>query len=314
MIGQALTTYFIQRDCPVVHLVRRPVKDELCEIFWDPLKGELDVKELEGFDVVINLAGLSIIGLWTPKRKRLLLESRVHGTSLLADKLSKIESKPAVFINASGINIYGRNTLEEEGFSEESTEDGKDYLARVIRRWEAAAQNLVDVGVRVCHLRMGAVLSPSGGMLGKMLKAFRLAAGGRIGKGAQALSWVSLEDVTEIIWHLIEREELEGPINVVAPEPVSNKEFTATLAKAVSMPAFFHIPAFLVRILLGEMGETLMLSSIKCQPKKLLDSGFEFKLGTLKECLASQLNVSFEEKVEEETVDEEKVDEESEEK
>ena len=290
MVGKALTAWLVRHDCPVVRLVRRPVVDELTEIFWNPLKKEVDSSKLVGFDIVIHLAGYSVAaGLWSLKTKKKILDSRVAGTELLATEILKMANPPKLFMTASGVHVYGRNGADDEAFDEESPEKGDDFLSEVIRKWEKAAVPVKESGVRTCHLRLGAVLSPTGGMLKKMLPAFKFAAGGRMGNGKQQLSWIDLQDCIRSIWHCIETEDISGAVNVVAPEVVSNKQFTKALAQAVGMPAFLPVPEFILSGFLGDMADCLMLASIKCSPSKLQSSGFEFEYGTLREALNHQL-------------------------
>lgn len=291
MVGKELTRWLVHHDCPVVRLVRRPVKDKLSEIFWDPEKGELDGSKLVGFDAVIHLAGENVAsGLWTSKKKQAIMDSRVKSTDLLVKTIESLKEKPKVFISSSGINIYGQNQDEDPPFTEDSPESGKDYLSDVVRKWESASKVLSMVDVRVCHLRFGAILSPTGGLLKKVLPIFKFAAGGRLGNGKQMMSWVSLNDVVKSIWHILNNAEVKGAVNVCSPETVSNKQFTKALAKAVGLPAIFPAPSFIINGIFGEMAENLMLVSIKCAPLKLVSSGFEFEHSDLRICLNDLLD------------------------
>ena len=295
MVGKALASYLVDQECPVVKLVRQPVKDELTEIFWDIDQKKLDEKKLEGFDAVVHLGGANIANkAWTRKYKKLIMDSRVKSTELLVDRLSKLKKKPKVLIVASGLNIYGQTLKDAEPFSEFSAEKGTDFLADVVKEWEKAAKKATDAGIRVCFMRFGAVIGPGGGLLKTVLPIFRWAAGGKMGNGKQKLSWVGLEDAVAAIHHCIKDDTFNGPVNVCTENPVSNKEFTKAMAKAVGMPAFFPVPTFAVRTLFGEMGEILMLSSIAAAPEKLLKSGFEFSQPTMRECLNYQLKVDIE--------------------
>ena len=293
MVGSALSEFLIRHDCPVVKLVRRKVTNDITEIFWDPEKGELDESKLEEFDVVIHLGGFNIAKkIWTSRIKKKILESRVKSTALLADKISKLNNKPKVFITASGMNIYGYTEDGDEAFTESSKELGQDFLADVVRKWEGAAKPAADAGIRLIHARFSAVLGKEGGLLKKVLPIFRMAAGGRLGKGHQIMSWVDIDDAVGVLWHCLQEESISGPVNVASPNPVTNRAFTKALAKAVGLPAFLPMPEFLIKTFFAEMGEVLMLSSIKCESTKLKE--FKFKYPTIRESLNNQLGVDVE--------------------
>ena len=306
MLGTALTKWLVRQGYPVVKLVRRPVKDKICEVFWDPVKKEVDHSKLLDFDAVIHLAGENVAsGLWTSGKKKKIMDSRVQSTEFLVEVIDKMAVKPKVFISASGINVYGNNSSEDEPFSEKSPALGKDYLSEVVKKWEAAAKPLKMKGIRTCHLRLGAVLSPTGGLLKKVLPIFKFGAGGRLGSGKQMMSWIDLEDAVGSVWHCLQTEEIEGAVNLVAPECVSNKAFTKALAKAVGMPAIIPTPEFILSGFLGDMAECLMLSSIKCAPLKLVENGYQFKYPTLRESLNFQLKSEVPEDVVASTAEEE---------
>ncbi len=291
MVGKALTELLIKNGHPVVKLVRCPVKNELSEIFWDPEKGIINKNELDEFDVVVHLGGYNVAkNSWSKKIKQKIKESRVKSTALLAKTLSSLENKPKLFINASGINIYGYNENINESVDENSPARGKDFLSEVIQEWEGATQPLKDAGIRVVHARFSAVLSPSGGLLGKVLPIFKMAAGGKLGSGKQILSWIDLEDAVGVLYHCMNNEKLYGAVNIVAPKPVTNKEFTKTLATAVGLPALIPMPEILIKSIFAEMGETLMLASINCKSNKLND--YNFKFPTLSDCLNHQLEIN----------------------
>lgn len=288
MLGRALSEFLIRNKCPVVKLVRRPVSNDLTEIFWDPENGELDEKELEEFDAVVHLGGFNVAKkVWTGKVKKRILESRVKSTKLLVEKLSRVNKKPKTLICASGMNIYGYSSDGADAFTESAKEKGEDFLADVIREWEAAANLAKESGLRVVNARFSAILGKDGGLLKKVLPVFRMAAGGRLGKGKQVLSWVDIDDAVGILWHCLSEESISGPVNVVSPNPVTNKEFTKSLSKAVGLPAFLPVPQIMVKTFFAEMGEVLMLSSIKCASEKLAD--YEFKFPTIRESLNNQI-------------------------
>jgi uncharacterized protein (TIGR01777 family) len=238
-----------------------------------------DRSELGGADAVVHLAGAPIAVRWTARRKREILESRVAGTRRIVDAIAKQQPAPRVFICASAIGFYGDRSDEE--LTEESR-SGTDFLAAVVRDWELAAQG---APVRSVQLRFGIVLSPGGGALAKMLPAFRLGIGGRLGSGRQWMSWIALHDLVRVIRFALTSDTLTGAVNAVAPQPVTNAEFTATLGRAVRRPAMIPVPAFALRALFGEMAELTMLASQRVMPRRLEDAGFRFDFPTLEGAL-----------------------------
>jgi hypothetical protein len=256
----------------VIRVVRRPPAPG--EVFWDPTRGRIDVAGLEGVDAVVHLAGESIAaGRWTAERKRRIRASRVDGTRLLAGALGQLTRKPAVLVSASAIGIYGDRNDEE---LDEGSAPGSGFLADVGRDWEAATETAAAAGIRVVLARMGIVLAREGGALGKMLPPFRLGLGGPLGRGSQWMSWITREDAVAAILATLERPGLAGPVNTVAPAPVTNAEFTRLLAAAVSRPALFPVPALALELLFGEMAREALLASQRVVPRKLLAAGFRF--------------------------------------
>jgi uncharacterized protein (TIGR01777 family) len=235
---------------------------------------------------VIHLAGESIVGRWTASKKARIRESRVTGTRNLAQALAMAKVKPQVFVCSSAIGYYGDRGAEV--LSEQSA-PGAGFLADVCREWEAAAQHAADAGVRTVQIRTGVVLSPSGGALGKMLTPFKLGVGGRIGDGRQWMSWIDVQDMIAAIHHILQTDSLHGPVNMVAPKPVTNAEFTRTLAGVLSRPAIFPMPAFAVKLAFGEMGETVLLGSQRVEPANLLASGYQFSFRDLRASLENVL-------------------------
>lgn len=287
MIGTELSTFLACGGHQVLPLVRRSPRLESGEIFWDPSRGELDPDSLESLDAVIHLAGENIgAGRWTPKRKDDILKSRVEGTRFLAQTLASLRHPPQALITASAIGFYGNR--EGEALTEESA-PGQGFLAEVCRAWEEAAEPARRAGLRVVNVRTGIVLTPRGGALAKMLLPFRMGAGGTIGTGKQWMSWISLEDLAGLFHFLLHARELSGPVNATAPHPVTNAGFTEILAKVLSRPAFFPLPAFAVKALLGEMGEALLLEGQKVLPAKLTQAGFEFLHPDLESALRWEL-------------------------
>ncbi len=248
-------------------------------IRWDPERGEIDAGALEGVDAVVHLAGENVAGgRWSDAQKRRIEHSRVAGTGLLARTLAGLARKPAVLISASAVGYYGAHGAEP---IDESAAPGSDFLARVCVEWEASAEPARQAGIRVVHPRLGLVLHPSGGVLARMLPAFRLLAGGKLGSGAQFMSWVALDDALAALQFALARSELTGAINVTAPEPVSNEEFTRALASALGRPALFTVPSFALRALFGEMAEVALLSGACAKPARLSAHGFVFQHPTL---------------------------------
>lgn len=243
------------------------------DIPWDPERGTLDRARLEGVDAVYHLAGEPIGERWTGGRKAALRSSRVNGTTLIATALASLSRLPRVLVSMSAIGIYG-NRGEEE-LTEQSTPGG-DFLADVGKAWEAAADPARVAGIRVVHPRMGIVLHESGGALAKMLPPFRLGVGGRIGDGRQYMSWVSRADAIAALLFVLTNDSMQGPVNVTAPAPVTNAEFTRALGHAVHRPAIAVVPEFAIRLLFGEMGEATVLAGQRVRPKVLQDQQFAF--------------------------------------
>lgn len=243
-------------------------------IFWNPQGGHIgDPSLLEGFDAVVHLSGENIIGRWTEEKKNSIRQSRVLSTRYLVDLFSGLQNPPKTFICASAIGYYGDRG--EERLTERSA-IGSGFFPDVCREWEEEANRASDLGVRVINLRTGVVLSPKGGILSSLLLPFKMGLGGVIGSGQQYLSWISIEDISRIIVYLLEHEEVEGPVNAVSPNPVTNRQFTATLARILRRPAWFAVPAFAIRLFFGEMGRCTILAGSMVFPEKLLSSGYEF--------------------------------------
>ena len=268
-------------------LVRRPAGPE--EITWNPASDQLDPAQLEGVDGVIHLAGESIGTRWSRDRKIRIRQSRVRGTRLLSQTLAKLHPPPGVMISASAVGIYGDR--EDELLTELSSpgDPGRDFLVSVCLDWEAAADPARAAGVRVVHPRMGVVLSPKGGALQKMLLPFRLGAGGRVGSGKQWMSWIALADVIGAMRHILANESLRGPVNLSAPEPTTNRDFTRILARTLGRPAVLPVPAVALRAVLGEMADYTLLSSARVLPARLVESGYRFEHSHLEPALRAML-------------------------
>ena len=274
LIGSALLRLLIRDGHRVSRLVRRPAGPG--EISWDPAAGRLDPNDLEGLDAVVHLAGENIGVRWTKARKERIRTSRVQGTRLLSKALARTRRRPQVLVSGSALGIYGDRG--DETLTENSAlGPADDFLAVVGQEWEEAAAPARNAGIRVAHPRFGVVLSPAGGALGKMLLPFRLGLGGRLGDGSQWMSWISIDDAVGGLLHLLLMESFSGPVNLVAPEPVRNRDFTTTLGRVLSRPTPFAVPAAALRLVLGEMANSTLLASARVLPKRLLASGYRFQ-------------------------------------
>src|SRR3984957_11372694 len=283
-IGAALLPPLKTRGYEVTRLVRGAATGGN-QISWDPGKA-ISPQCVSGFDAVIHLAGESIVGRWTEEKKRQIRDSRVVGTTALAEALAQAKDKPQVFACSSAIGFYGDRG--NEVLNEESAH-GAGFLPDVCREWEAATLSAIEAGIRTVQMRTGVVLSPKGGALGKMLTPFKMGVGGRIGDGQQWMSWIDVEDMVGAIHHVLKSDLLQGPVNMVAPKPVTNEEFTKTLASVLSRPAIFPLPAFVVRLAFGEMGETVLLGSQRVEPTQLVMSGYPFRFSNLRASLENIL-------------------------
>jgi uncharacterized protein (TIGR01777 family) len=257
------------------------------EIVWDPARGELDADRLVGIDAVVNLAGAGIGDKrWNEERKRLILRSRTTSTDLIASTMARLDGGPRVLLTASGVDYYGDRG--DEVLTEESSA-GSGFLPEVCIAWEAAARPAVDAGIRTAYLRTGIVQSAEGGALAKTLLPFRLGLGGRLGSGDQWWSWISIDDQVGAILHLL-TTEVSGPVNMTAPNPVRNREYTKALGRALHRPTVVPIPGFGPKLLLGsELAETLLDQSKRVVPDVLTASGYRFRHETLDECFAAVL-------------------------
>jgi uncharacterized protein (TIGR01777 family) len=287
-IGAALIPSLRAGGCTVVRLVRETATGGAqsdTQIPWDPAQ-PISSQTVSGFDAVIHLAGESIMGRWTAAKKEKIRESRITGTSNLAQALAKANVKPRVFISSSAIGYYGDRG--DEILKEESPA-GTGFLPEVCREWEVATEAAAKTGIRTVQIRTGIVLSTAGGALAKMLTPFKLGLGGIMGSGLQWMSWIDVRDMVGAIQHIVKTDQLRGPVNLVAPTPVRNAEFTKTLASVLSRPAFFPMPAFVVKLVFGEMGETVLLGSQRVEPWQLVASGYPFQFRELQGSLKATL-------------------------
>lgn len=276
LVGQALTEAFTADGVRVLRLVRRPVAaNSENEVYWKPSTGEIDAAKLEGVDLVFHLAGKGIADQrWTPAVKKLIIDSRVQGTQLIAKTLAGLDRKPRALISASAIGFYG-----DRGDTpvDENAEAGEGFLAETCQQWEAANAPAWEAGLRVAQMRIGIVLSPKGGALAKLLPIFRMGGGGVVGSGKQVMSWIALPDLVAALRFVGDVESMHGAINATAPGAVTNREFTKALGEELNRPTLLPVPAFALRLAMGEMADGLLLEGARVVPKRLTEAGFEFE-------------------------------------
>lgn len=286
LVGKVLITRLEADSHEIFRLVRHAPSSE-SEIEWSPDRYSIALARLEGFDAVIHLAGESIAeGRWNEERKKRIRESRVKGTKLLADAMANLSRPPRTLISASAVGYYGNRGDER---LTETSAPGNDFLSEVCVEWEKATELAAEKGIRVINTRFGIILDARGGALAKMLPPFRMGIGGKIGSGKQWMSWIALDDVVGAIKFALTNEVLSGPINFVAPNPVTNAEFTKTLGKTLSRPTLFPIPAFGIRLVFGEMADALLLSSQRVEPARLKQANYQFSYSELKQALSHVL-------------------------
>lgn len=278
LVGKALVPFLQAAGDEVVKL-KHDVDYSIDTMTMDP-------ERLKGSDVIINLAGESIAKRWSESNKQKIKASRVKTTKLISETAARLSNPPKLIINASAIGFYGD---KGDQLLSESSPSGSGFLAEVVRDWEAALDPARKAKIRVVPVRFGMILSPKGGALAQMLWPFKLGLGGRIGSGKQYMSWIALEDVIGAIYHVMNTEKINAPVNVVSPNPVRNMTFTKILGKVLHRPTLFPVPEFAVKFLLGEMGEELLLSSDNVMPKKLQESGYPFLYPQLEDALINQL-------------------------
>lgn len=286
LVGQALIKALERAGHEIYRLVRYAPHSER-EIEWSPDRYSIAISRIEGFDAVYHLAGESIAsGRWNDEKKKKIRESRTKGTKLLSDALANLAQPPKALISASATGYYGNRGDE---LLTETSPPGQGFLADICVEWEKATDHAREKGVRVVNTRFGIILDKEGGALAKMLPPFRMGIGGRIGDGKQWMSWIALADVISALQFALTNESIKGPVNFVAPNPVTNAEFTKTLGRVLSRPTFFPIPAFGVRLAFGEMADALLLSSQRVKPAKLADSNYQFTYSNLEGALRSIL-------------------------
>ncbi len=286
LIGSELKRFAISRG-HTVNTLGRTSNSYPDSFEWDPSKGEIDTNCLVGVDTIINLAGENIAsGLWTASKKERILTSRINSTRTIVDALRSPTHQVTTLINASAIGYYKTGPAPQD----ESAEAGNDFLSTVCKEWEKEANKARELGIRVATPRIGIVLSKHGATLKQMLLPFKLGLGGKLGDGKANWSWVSLKDAVTSIMYVAENEILEGAINICSPQAVSNEEFTKTLGRTLSRPTFFNIPEKLLKFILGEMADQLMLADLVIVPKKLSDARYIFKDKDLEIFLKAELS------------------------
>jgi uncharacterized protein (TIGR01777 family) len=284
LIGRALSASLIADGHRVARVLRDPSAARAEDIVWDPEADSMDPAGLEGVDAVVHLAGEPIgASRWTAETRRRIHDSRVRGTDLLARTLAGLEQRPAVFVSSSAVGVYGDRDAEE--LTEDSSH-GDDFLADVCVAWEQAADPAREAGIRVVHPRTGVVIAKDGPLIDKVELPFRLGVGGKVGSGRQFVPWISLDDEVAALRFLIDRP-LQGPVNLTGPNPATNLELTKALGTVLRRPTIMPIPSFAIRLLYGEMGETLATVSQRVLPRRLLDAGFSFRHTTILAALSA---------------------------
>lgn len=281
MIGSAVVSALRARGDHVLRMVREKARTA-DEVAWNPTAGRIDAAGLEGIDAAIHLAGATLVSRWTPEQKEAIRKSRMIGTDLLARALAALTPRPRVMVSASAVGYYGNRGDE---VLTESSGPGSGFLADVCREWEAAAEPAREAGIRVAHPRFAVVLAASGGVLAKITPIFRLGAGGPLGQGKQYLPWVAIDDAVGAVLLALDRDQLDGPINVVAPRAVTNREFTTALGHALGRPAVLSVPAAALRAMFGEMADEALLASQRVQPARLDAAGYAFRFPELEPAL-----------------------------
>jgi len=271
LIGSALVPHLQKKGHHVLNLTRN--KNRQDDIVWNPARGILNLPSSTKIDAVIHLAGENIAdGRWNKQKKERIRSSRIVGTTLISKTIAALDDKPKVMLSASGIGYYGSRG---DQVLTEADPPGNGFLVDVSRDWEAATSTAEEAGIRVVHLRIAPVLSTKGGTLKRLLPPFRLGFGASLGSGRQYMSWILIDDIVNVMWFLVKQDALAGPVNVCSPNPITNREFSKTLAEVLKRPAVFRIPSPVLKILFGELSGEL-LSSTRAVPVRLLNAGFEF--------------------------------------
>jgi uncharacterized protein (TIGR01777 family) len=283
-LGTELARHLTSEGHTVRRIGRRASRG--VDFHWDLASGQLDPAALDGADAVVNFTGENIAQRWTRDHKQAILSSRVRSTEVLAKTMGAVRSPPRVFLSTSAIGIYGSRGDE---VLDESTTPGRGFLVDVVRQWEQAATPARDAGIRLVHPRLGLVMHPGGGVLAKLMPIFNVGGGGKIGTGLQWMSWISMRDLVRALYFLMTDDAMQGPVNVAAPNPVTNSQFSHALGEVLHRPAVATVPEFAVKLMFGEMGEETLLSGQRVIPKCLLDWGFRFELPELGAALRREL-------------------------
>jgi uncharacterized protein len=287
-IGSHLARSLKAQGHQVIRFARKPGASDH-GVTWDPEAGRIDREGLARArpDAVINLAGEPIAQRWTASRRRRIRDSRVNGTGVLSEALALLPAKPSVFLSGSAIGYYGAHRGDD--LLDENSAPGSDFLAALARDWERATQPASAAGIRVVLARTGLVIGTGGGVLDRMLLPFRLGIGGRLGAGKQWMSWIAMDDIVRAMQFLLDTTTMRGPVNLVAPAPERNVDFTRTLARVLNRPAFIPVPTVALELLFGTMADNTILASQRVVPKRLADAGFEFRHPRLEEALRFEL-------------------------
>jgi len=290
LVGSALTRALTARGDTVRPIVRTPPPDGSPAIYWDQAANSLAADAMQGVDAAVHLAGASVIGRWTDARRKRIRDSRVKSTDLIARAMAGLDPKPRALVCASAIGIYGdRGDTPLDDAAEPGTA-GEGFLRDVCEQWEAAADPARQAGIRVAHARIGMVLARDGGALPTMLTPFKLGLGGCLGDGSQWLGWIHLDDLVTTLLACVDNPALEGPVNAVAPNPVTNRELTKTLGRILGRPTCLPVPAFGARLAFGNLADELLLASQRVVPARLDQLGFRWRFPTLDAALRDLLD------------------------
>ncbi|MFC1956634.1 TIGR01777 family oxidoreductase [Chloroflexota bacterium] len=280
LIGTSLLRSLKTSGNTILSLSRTPGTDGFK---WDPAKGEIDLSDNVNVDAVMHFAGENIArARWSKAQKELILDSRLKGTRLLVDSIIRLQPRPKTLISASGIGIYGDR---HDVLLDEDDQLGEGFLVNVAQEWEAVTRVALESGMRVANLRMGVVMDKEGGVLKRLLPLFKYGFGAVLGSGNQYMSWITIDDVVKATEYILNNENIKGPVNMVAPNPVTNKEFTKELGIVLQRPTILKIPSWAIQVLYGEMGKELLLTSTRALPHRLKSSGFDFQFPYLREGL-----------------------------